>query len=79
MNTDQLYEVYLRKPIISINSREITAGCMFFALKGEKVDGNLFAQKALDEGAAFAVIDNKKFKTDKRFIQDLQVNRDLHL
>ena len=68
MNTDQLYQVYLQNRVICTDTRQITPGCLFFALRGENFDGNLFAEKALDAGAAYAVIDNKTFKKDNRFI-----------
>ncbi len=39
---------------------------MFFALKGDKFDGHAFALKALEQGAAYSVIDNPDFQTDPR-------------
>jgi UDP-N-acetylmuramoyl-tripeptide--D-alanyl-D-alanine ligase len=39
------------------DSRAITDGCIFFALKGEHFNGNTFAVTALDQGAAYAVVD----------------------
>lgn len=44
---------------ICTDSRQITPGCIFFALKGETFDGNKFALSALEKGAAIAVVDNK--------------------
>lgn len=41
---------------------------MFFALKGEQFDGNLFAAKALENGAGYAVIDHPAVATDNRYI-----------
>jgi len=41
---------------------------MFFALKGDNFNGNLFAQKAIESGAAYAVIDEENYKEDDRFI-----------
>lgn len=35
---------------------------MFFALKGENFDGNKYAEKALELGAKYAVIDDESFK-----------------
>ena len=40
----------------------------FFALKGDNFDGNTFAQQALNEGAAFAIIDNPAYKTAENII-----------
>lgn len=37
---------------ICTDSRKITPGCLFVALKGERFDGHAFLQQALDQGAA---------------------------
>ncbi len=68
MNTDQLYQIYLKHPVICTDTRKITPDCLFFALKGENFDGNSYAQTALEKGAAYAIIDNAKYHTDDRFI-----------
>jgi len=44
---------------VSTDSRNIPAGCVFFALHGETFDGNLFAAEALTKGAALVVVDNE--------------------
>jgi len=36
---------------VRIDSREITAGCLFIAIKGERADGHDFAQAVIDAGA----------------------------
>ena len=43
---------------ISTDTRNLPAGCVFFALHGEHFDGNKFALQALESGASLAVIDN---------------------
>ncbi len=43
---------------VSTDTRNLPADCVFFALHGERFDGNKFAQQALESGASFAVIDN---------------------
>ncbi len=65
----ELHEIYLNHPKITRNSKEIEKGDLFWALKGEKFDGNQFAEKALKKGAHIAVIDDKKKNTikEKRF------------
>jgi UDP-N-acetylmuramoyl-tripeptide--D-alanyl-D-alanine ligase len=60
--TEQLYQYYLQHPVISTDTRKIPAGSIFFALKGEKFDANTFAQRAIEAGAAYAVIDNPAYK-----------------
>ena len=41
---------------VTTDSRQVRGGEMFFALKGENFDGNAFALKALEAGAAWAVV-----------------------
>ncbi|MFM7644948.1 MAG: UDP-N-acetylmuramoyl-tripeptide--D-alanyl-D-alanine ligase [Sphingomonadales bacterium] len=48
---------------ISTDSRQITPGCMYIALKGEHFNGNKFAQQALDKGAKYAIVDETEFAT----------------
>jgi len=43
---------------VSTDTRNLPVGCVFFALHGERFDGNKFAQQALESGASLAVIDN---------------------
>lgn len=40
---------------ISTDSRSVEQGSVFFALKGENFDGNIFVKAALEAGAAYAV------------------------
>ena len=46
---------------VSTDTRNLPAGCMFFALHGERFDGNKFAKQALEQGASLAVIDNPEY------------------
>ena len=46
---------------VSTDTRHLPAGCVFFALHGERFDGNKFAQQALESGASLAVIDNPEY------------------
>ena len=56
---------------ITTDTRKITKGCIYFALKGDKFDGNIFADEAIEQGAAYVVIDNKTLvKNDKYILVD---------
>ena len=57
MTIDQLYQIYLRHPSIQTDTRKLRQGDLFFALKGPNFNGNTFAVKALEQGAAYAVIE----------------------
>jgi UDP-N-acetylmuramoyl-tripeptide--D-alanyl-D-alanine ligase len=71
MEIAELYNIYTQHPQISTDTRMVSEGCLFFALKGENFDANTFAEKAINEGAAYAIIDNSKFKiSDKCILVD---------
>ncbi len=57
---NHLLEIFLKSTGVTIDSRNIEKGNLFFALKGERSDGNTFAASAIEKGA-FAVVDNKDF------------------
>ncbi len=42
----------------SIDSRTVAAGQLFFAVKGERLDGHDFVEQALNKGAVAAVVRN---------------------
>ena len=58
MNNDikHLYELFLHSEGANTDTRTIRPGEMFFALKGENFDGNEYAMKALEAGAAYAIV-----------------------
>ncbi len=53
-----LIDAFLKSKSISTDSRTVKPGDLFFALRGETFDGNLYAQQALEAGAVAAVVDN---------------------
>lgn len=67
MITD-LYDQYLQNPKICTDTRKITLGCLFFALKGPHFNGNEFAKEALNKGASYAIVDDEFYVTDDRYI-----------
>ena len=44
--------------LVTTDSREVRPGCIFVAFPGERFDGHDFAAKALEEGAAFVVVNH---------------------
>ena len=44
---------------VSTDTRNLKAGCVFFALKGEHFNGNTFAHQALLQGAEYVVVDEQ--------------------
>lgn len=68
MRIEELYKSFLSSTGVSTDTRMITPGSVFFALKGPKFNANEFAPEALKKGAAFAVVDEKAFVTNDRCI-----------
>lgn len=52
----ELYRIFRKCGSVSTDSRTLKGGELFFALRGENFDGNLYALKALEAGAAYAVV-----------------------
>jgi len=44
---------------VSTDTRNLPAGCVFFALCGDNFDGNRFAAQALDKGASMAIVSDE--------------------
>jgi UDP-N-acetylmuramoyl-tripeptide--D-alanyl-D-alanine ligase len=68
MDMEKLYQRFLDGKKISTDTRQITPGSIFFALKGDKFNANEFAGDALSKGASYAVIDEEKYKKDDRYL-----------
>ncbi|MEM7572953.1 MAG: UDP-N-acetylmuramoyl-tripeptide--D-alanyl-D-alanine ligase [Bacteroidota bacterium] len=58
LHTEQLFTYYQRFPRVITDSRQDLEGAIFFALRGERFDGNQFAAEALKKGAALVVVDD---------------------
>ena len=61
---NELYKIYAVHNVITTDSRNSTQGSIFFACKGENLNGNLFAAKALPAGFASAVTDDQECTKD---------------
>ena len=57
MEINELYDIFRKCGKVTTDSRKVAGGELFFALKGENFDGNIYAAKALEAGAAYAVVD----------------------
>ena len=68
MRIEALYDLYLRSGSVSTDTRQITPGSVFFALKGPNYNANEFASEALASGAAAAVVDQERFAIDDRYV-----------
>ena len=61
MTIEALYAVFQEYPSVQTDTRKLKTGDIFFALKGPSFNGNEFAQRAIEAGAAYAVIDEDKY------------------
>jgi len=68
MQAAEIYELFLKHPEITTDTRDCPAGSIFFALRGATFNGNDFALKALENGCAYAVVDDPSLTGDKRLI-----------
>ncbi len=68
MTIPNLYQLFLKYPSVQTDTRKLKEGALFFALKGEIFDGNLFVGKALEMGAAYCVADDPSLAENERII-----------
>lgn len=68
MNIAAIHSLFLKSSSVCTDTRKITKDCMFFALKGDNFNGNLFASEALEKGARYVVIDDKDIVANSSYI-----------
>ncbi len=68
MTIEQIYKLFQKHPKVVTDSRNIVQDCLFFALKGDRFNGNKFAEEAIEKGAAFAFVDEKVYQTSEKTI-----------
>jgi UDP-N-acetylmuramoyl-tripeptide--D-alanyl-D-alanine ligase len=73
MEIAALYNLFLQYSSIQTDTRKLKQGDLFFALKGENFNGNLFAKQALQQGAAYAIIDEAVDFEDDRLLATTDV------
>lgn len=64
MKTALLHQYFLASKSVSTDTRNISKDCIFFALKGDNFDANIFTNEALDKGAKYVVIDNPNYQVE---------------
>lgn len=69
MTTEQLYELFLQYPSVQTDTRKLKEGDLFFALSGPNFNGNDFAMKAVEDGAAYAIVDQEIVNSNGRIIK----------
>jgi UDP-N-acetylmuramoyl-tripeptide--D-alanyl-D-alanine ligase len=64
-----LYQVFLKHPFVSTDTRKIQAGSIFFGIRGPNFNGSDFADEALEKGAVYAVVDSPVKSDNKRIFR----------
>ncbi len=59
MDVHKIYELFVSCSSVSIDTRTIKKDAMFFAIEGDRFDGNKFVKQALDNGAKYAIVSDK--------------------
>ena len=69
MEINELYALFLASKGVNTDTRTLEPGQIFVALKGETFDGNAYALKALESGAAYAVVNEYAEGDDPRLVK----------
>ncbi|WP_294269167.1 UDP-N-acetylmuramoyl-tripeptide--D-alanyl-D-alanine ligase [uncultured Chryseobacterium sp.] len=68
MNAEQFYPLFLQSGKITIDSRKIEQGDIFFAFSGENFNAAEHAEKAVDSGAIAVIVEQQQFENIQRNI-----------
>jgi len=68
MSIQELYKLYLKSDGVEIDSRLIHKNKLFFALKGQHVDGHQYVKALMGKQNVFAVIDNDEYYINEKTI-----------
>ena len=68
MKISDLYKLFLKHPKVSTDSRKKNKHCIFFSLSGPNFNGNKFAIKALKNGASYAIVSDKNYALNNKYI-----------
>ncbi len=69
---DRLYDLFSKHSTITTDSRNCPPNSIFFALKGEKFNGNLFAKETIKKGCLYAIVDEPGIADNKNifYVED---------
>jgi UDP-N-acetylmuramoyl-tripeptide--D-alanyl-D-alanine ligase len=68
MSTEQIYREFLQSSGICTDTRRKVDGSLFFALRGDHFDGNLFVEDALVKGCRLAITERKELEGSARVV-----------
>ena len=67
-NRRRLLSRFLLSRKICTDTRKVEDGAIFFALKGDNFDGNVYAQNALDSGCVLSVVSDSSYQGNEKFL-----------
>jgi UDP-N-acetylmuramoyl-tripeptide--D-alanyl-D-alanine ligase len=62
---EKLYSLFEKSSGVCTDTRKIQKNCLYVSLKGTNFNGNTFAEKAIEMGALFAIVDELKYQTNE--------------
>ncbi len=62
MDIKNLHNIFIHSEGVCTDTRNISPGMVFFALKGDNFNGNKYAAQAIKKGAYYAVIDDPDYE-----------------
>ena len=68
MDISSIYQIFLNSNKVCTDSRKIRDNDLFVSLKGPTFNGNKFAETALENGANYAIVDQKEFAVNDNYI-----------
>lgn len=65
ISIEELYKLFINcNQKITTDTRKLEKDAIFFALKGENFDANLFATEAISKGCSYAIVNNPEYAND---------------
>lgn len=68
MSIKEIYSLFKKYPVITTDTRNCTSNSIFIALKGTHFNGNQYARKAIQEGCAYAIVDEPEYADNKKIL-----------
>jgi UDP-N-acetylmuramoyl-tripeptide--D-alanyl-D-alanine ligase len=66
---NDLYNAFCNYPTVSVDSRNIHPGSIFFGIRGPNFNGSDFADEALEKGAVYAVVEDSAVSDNVHFFR----------
>lgn len=68
MDIKGIHHLFTKSKGICTDTRKVKIDTLFFALKGDNFNGNLYAKQAIADGCSYAIVDEEKFVLNNHYI-----------